>query len=221
MARVKKEITEGNEKIGKWANAFRIICNVFKVFCIIGIICLALVMVLVPGMMKKIKISEDKIVVFDQTIEFRVEEVDFLTYSINGGKEQKINSKDISKILETADLKNISTSKIRNVIMISLGFAIIMLVIEYMILRALSKLLDRIRTEEVSFVEGGSKVLVNVMWMLLANYLLSIVLGLIVAISFAGNKTNINFSINLMYILMLCVIYFVSLLYKHGEQLEN
>ena len=64
MARAKKEeveLTEETKRIGGWANGLRIVCNILKVFTIIGIVCLALVMLFLPAMMKEVKIDDEKI----------------------------------------------------------------------------------------------------------------------------------------------------------------
>ena len=138
MARAKKEeveLTEETKRIGGWANGLRIVCNILKVFTIIGIVCLALVMLFLPAMMKEVKIDDEKIVLNGQKIEYSFKDVDFLTYRIDNGKEKTVNTKDIYKYTGLLDLGKIDMNKLRNIVMIDLGFVIVMCVLEFIILK--------------------------------------------------------------------------------------
>ena len=111
MTKEKKEVYEENGRIVGWANALRIICNIFKVFSIIGIVLLAFVLILIPKMTSEIKIDDKKIELFGQKIEYSFKEVDFLTIRIDG-KEQTINTKDVYKSINLADIENINVKKL-------------------------------------------------------------------------------------------------------------
>ncbi len=226
MARPKKEIegievTEESLKISKWANGLRIVCNILKVFTIIGILCMALVLVFTPMMMNKIKIDDKKIVLFDQKIEYSFKDVDFLTYKIDDGEEHVVNTKDIYKYTGLLDVGKTNTKKLRNLVMIGLSFAIVMGILEFIILNLLSKLLLRTRDEKKAFVEGGNRVIVNIMWITLTIEVIKIVLSLCVSVYLASEAFDSTVNIDLMVIVVLCAMYFVSLLYKRGEELEN
>ena len=224
MARAKKEeveLTEETKRIGGWANGLRIVCNILKVFTIIGIVCLALVMLFLPAMMKEVKIDDEKIVLNGQKIEYSFKDVDFLTYRIDNGKEKTVNTKDIYKYTGLLDLGKIDMNKLRNIVMIDLGFVIVMCVLEFMILNKLSKLLKRTKDENVAFVTDGHKVLQNIMWIAIASEVIKIVMGLCTAIAMPKSNIETNISIDLMFVVEMCVLYFVSLLYKRGEQLQD
>ena len=224
MARAKKEnveLTEETRRIGGWANGLRIVCNILKVFVIIGIICMALVMVFLPAMMKSVKIDDKKIVLNGQKIEYSFKEVDFLTYKIDDGKEKTVNTKDIYKYVGLLDIAKTDMNKIRNIIMIDLGFVIVMSIMEFMIFDLLSKMLKRTNEEGVAFVEGGHKVLQNIMWISIAIEVVKIVMGLCTAIAIPNSKIDTTVSIDLMFVVAMCALYFVSLLYKRGEQLQD
>ena len=224
MARAKKEeveLTEETKRIGGWANGLRIVCNILKVFTIIGIVCLALVMLFLPAMMKEVKIDDEKIVLNGQKIEYSFKDVDFLTYRIDNGKEKTVNTKDIYKYTGLLDLGKIDMNKLRNIVMIDLGFVIVMCVLEFIILNMLSKLLKRTKEENVAFVMDGHKVLQNIMWIAIASEVIKIVMGLCTAIAMPKSNIETNISIDLMFVVAMCVLYFVSLLYKRGEQLQD
>lgn len=224
MARAKKEeveLTEETKRIGGWANGLRIVCNILKVFTIIGIVCLALVMLFLPAMMKEVKIDDEKIVLNGQKIEYSFKDVDFLTYRIDNGKEKTVNTKDIYKYTGLLDLGKIDMNKLRNIVMIDLGFVIVMCVLEFIILNKLSKLLKRTKDENVAFVTDGHKVLQNIMWIAVASEVIKIVMGLCTAIAMPKSNIETNISIDLMFVVAMCVLYFVSLLYKRGEQLQD
>lgn len=224
MARAKKEeveLTEETKRIGGWANGLRIVCNILKVFTIIGIVCLALVMLFLPAMMKEVKIDDEKIVLNGQKIEYSFKDVDFLTYRIDNGKEKTVNTKDIYKYTGLLDLGKIDMNKLRNIVMIDLGFVIVMCVLEFIILNKLSKLLKRTKDENVAFVTDGHKVLQNIMWIAVASEVIKIVMGLCTAIAMPKSNIETNISIDLMFVVEMCVLYFVSLLYKRGEQLQD
>ena len=224
MARAKKEeveLTEETKRIGGWANGLRIVCNILKVFTIIGIVCLALVMLFLPAMMKEVKIDDEKIVLNGQKIEYSFKDVDFLTYRIDNGKEKTVNTKDIYKYTGLLDLGKIDMNKLRNIVMIDLGFVIVMCVLEFIILNNLSKLLKRTKDENVAFVTDGHKVLQNIMWIAIASEVIKIVMGLCTAIAMPKSNIETNISIDLMFVVEMCVLYFVSLLYKRGEQLQD
>lgn len=224
MARAKKEeveLTEETKRIGGWANGLRIVCNILKVFTIIGIVCLALVMLFLPAMMKKVKIDDEKIVLNGQKIEYSFKDVDFLTYRIDNGKEKTVNTKDIYKYTGLLDLGKIDMNKLRNIVMIDLGFVIVMCVLEFIILNKLSKLLKRTKDENVAFVTDGHKVLQNIMWIAIASEVIKMVMGLCTAIAMPKSNIETNISIDLMFVVAMCVLYFVSLLYKRGEQLQD
>ena len=216
MAKAKKEeveLTEETKRIGGWANGLRIVCNILKVFTIIGIVCLALVMLFLPAMMKEVKIDDEKIVLNGQKIEYSFKDVDFLTYRIDNGKEKTVNTKDIYKYTGLLDLGKIDMNKLRNIVM--------MCVLEFMILNKLSKLLKRTKDENVAFVTDGHKVLQNIMWIAVASEVIKIVMGLCTAIAMPKSNIETNISIDLMFVVEMCVLYFVSLLYKRGEQLQD
>ena len=224
MARAKKEeveLTEETKRIGGWANGLRIVCNILKVFTIIGIVCLALVMLFLPVMMKEVKIDDEKIVLNGQKIEYSFKDVDFLTYRIDNGKEKTVNTKDIYKYTGLLDLGKIDMNKLRNIVMIDLGFVIVLCVLEFIILNNLSKLLKRTKEENVAFVTDGHKVLQNIMWIAVASEVIKIVMGLCTAIAMPKSNIETNISIDLMFVVEMCVLYFVSLLYKRGEQLQD
>lgn len=224
MARAKKEeveLTEETKRIGGWANGLRIVCNILKVFTIIGIVCLALVMLFLPAMMKEVKIDDEKIVLNGQKIEYSFKDVDFLTYRIDNGKEKTVNTKDIYKYTGLLDLGKIDMNKLRNIVMIDLGFVIVMCVLEFIILNKLSKLLKRTKEENVAFVTDGHEVLQNIMWIAVASEVIKIVMGLCTAIAMPKSNIETNISIDLMFVVEMCVLYFVSLLYKRGEQLQD
>ena len=224
MARAKKEeveLTEETKRIGGWANGLRIVCNILKVFTIIGIVCLTLVMLFLPAMMKEVKIDDEKIVLNGQKIEYSFKDVDFLTYRIDNGKEKTVNTKDIYKYTGLLDLGKIDMNKLRNIVMIDLGFVIVMCVLEFIILNNLSKLLKRTKEENVAFVMDGHKVLQNIMWIAIASEVIKIVMGLCTAIAMPKSNIETNISIDLMFVVAMCVLYFVSLLYKRGEQLQD
>ena len=224
MARAKKEeveLTEETKRIGGWANGLRIVCNILKVFTIIGIVCLALVMLFLPAMMKEVKIDDEKIVLNGQKIEYSFKDVDFLTYRIDNGKEKTVNTKDIYKYTGLLDLGKIDMNKLRNIVMIDLGFVIVMCVLEFIILNKLSKLLKRTKDENVAFVTDGHKVLQNIMWIAVASEVIKIVMGLCTAIAMPKSNIETNISIDLMFVVEMCVLYFVSLLYKRGEQIQD
>jgi hypothetical protein len=224
MARARKEeteLTEETKKIGGWANGLRIVCNILKVFTIIGIVCLALVMLFLPAIMKEVKIDDEKIVLNGQKIEYSFKDVDFLTYRIDNGKEKTVNTKDIYKYTGLLDLGKIDMNKLRNIVMIDLGFVIVMCVLEFIILNKLSKLLKRTKDENVAFVTDGHKVLQNIMWIAIASEVIKMVMGLCTAIAMPKSNIETNISIDLMFVVAMCVLYFVSLLYKRGEQLQD
>ena len=105
--------------------------------------------------------------------------------------------------------------------MIGLSFAIVMGILEFIILNLLSKLLLRTRDEKKAFVEGGNRVIVNIMWITLTIEVIKIVLSLCVSVYLASEAFDSTVNIDLMVIVVLCAMYFVSLLYKRGEELEN
>lgn len=217
-----KEKVEDNSKIGAWANGLRIVCNILKVLTVIGIVCLTIVLVFMPKIMKGVKIDEEKIVLYDQKIEYTFKDVDFLVYRINDGKEKKVNTKDIYKYLDLSAISNTDINKIRNIIMVDLLFVIVICIMEFMVLNLLSGLLKRTKDEGVAFVEGGHKVLTSVMWILIAEYVVKVIISVCTAIAIpVSGKIESSTSIDLSFVVMLCVIYFVSLLYKRGEQLQN
>ena len=222
MAKTKKEDLEENSRIGSWANGLRIVCNILKVFDIIGIVCLALVLVFTPKMLREIKIDDERIIIFNQKIEYSFKDVDFLVYKIDNGKEKRINTKDVYKYLNLMDLGKTNMNKLRNVIMVDLVFAIILCVMEYWIINTLSILLKRTRDENVAFVSGGHQLLSNIVWVALAMEVVKIVMSVFTSIAIpASEKITANININLEFILGLCVVFFVSLLYKRGEELQN
>lgn len=220
MNKEKKEVYEENGRIAGWANALRIICNIFKVFSIIGIVLLAFVLILIPKMTSEIKIDDKKIELFGQKIEYSFKEVDFLTIRIDG-KEQTINTKDVYKSINLADIENINVKKVGNILMIDIVLIMITCVIEFMIFNMLSIMLNRIREEEKAFVEDGHKVIQKVMWYAIAMKVIGMVVGLCTSIAFASTNFKYSVNINLEFVLAMCILYFVSLLYKRGENLEN
>ena len=137
MNKEKKEVYEENGRIAGWANALRIICNIFKVFSIIGIVLLAFVLILIPKMTSEIKIDDKKIELFGQKIEYSFKAVDFFTIRIDG-KEQTINTKDVYKSINLADIENINVKKVGNILMIDIVLIMITCVIEFMIFNMLS-----------------------------------------------------------------------------------
>ena len=221
MAREKKETVEENKKIGAWANGLRIVCNILKVFTIIGIVCLTLVLFFMPRLLKGIKIDDEKIVLFDQKIEYSFKEVDFLTYRIDNGKEKTINTRDIYKYINLAEIGKTDMNKVRNVIMINLAFVIVICVLEFMILNLFSGLLKRTKNEGVAFVEDGHKVIVNAMWITLGIQIVRIVIGLCNSVALADLNADYTTNIDIGIILSLCIMYFISLLYKRGEELQG
>ena len=101
-------------------------------------------------------------------------------------------------------------------------FVIVICIMEFMVLNLLSGLLKRTKDEGVAFVEGGHKVLTSVMWILIAEYVVKVIISVCTAIAIpVSGKIESSTSIDLSFVVMLCVIYFVSLLYKRGEQLQN
>lgn len=221
MGREKKEVMEENSNIGAWANGLRIVCNILKVLTIIGIVCLALVLLFVPAALKEIKIDDEKIVLNKQKIEYSFKEVDFLEYSINGGKVKKVNTKDVYKYLNLMDLGKTDMKKVRNIVMLDLAFVIVICVMEFMILNLISGLLKKTKDDGVAFVEDGHKTLQNVMWIILAIQVVRIIIGICTAIAIPNTNFDTTYNIDLSFIISMCVIYFVSLLYKRGEQLQN
>ena len=120
------------------------------------------------------------------------------------------------------DLGKTNMNKLRNVIMVDLVFAIILCVMEYWIINTLSILLKRTRDENVAFVSGGHQLLSNIVWVALAMEVVKIVMSVFTSIAIpASEKITANININLEFILGLCVVFFVSLLYKRGEELQN
>jgi len=220
MTKEKKGVYEENGRIAGWANALRIICNIFKVFSIIGIVLLAFVLILIPKMASEIKIDDKKIELFGQKIEYSFKEVDFLTIRIDG-KEQTINTKDVYKYINLADIENINVKKVGNILMIDIVLIMITCVIEFMIFNMLSIMLSRIREEEKAFVEDGHKVIQKVMWYAIAMKVIGMVVGLCTSIAFASTNFKYSVNIDLEFVLAMCILYFVSLLYKRGEDLEN
>jgi len=220
MTKEKKGVYEENGRIAGWANALRIICNIFKVFSIIGIVLLAFVLILIPKMTSEIKIDDKKIELFGQKIEYSFKEVDFLTIRIDG-KEQTINTKDVYKYINLADIENINVKKVGNILMIDIVLIMITCVIEFMIFNMLSIMLSRIREEEKAFVKDGHKVIQKVMWYAIAMKVIGMVVGLCTSIAFASTNFKYSVNIDLEFVLAMCILYFVSLLYKRGENLEN
>ena len=59
------------------------------------------------------------------------------------------------------------------------------------------------------------------MWIAIASEVIKIVMGLCTAIAMPKSNIETNISIDLMFVVAMCVLYFVSLLYKRGEQLQD
>ena len=74
----------------------------------------------------------------------------------------------------------------------------------------------------MAFVSGGHQLLSNIVWVALAMEVVKIVMSVFTSIAIpASEKITANININLEFILGLCVVFFVSLLYKRGEELQN
>lgn len=215
MAKKKEnmEIEEVKKKTKSWSSAFSTIALVFRILSYLGIFSLVLVLIFIPIIGNNIKFDEEQITIFNEKIEYHINETDIGSITIRG-KEYKLNTKDIIKISKL----DFDYNRIKYVCMEAIIFLIIEMVVSIIILKKAGDLFKRMANEDKVFVSDGSKTIYNIMILYIVRFGILLVSGMVMAITL---KTSYNVNLNVELIISILGIYFLSLLYKYGECLEE
>ena len=213
---VNEEQSELKNKIGGWAKGFSTLCLVLRIFLYIGIGCLVLVLLALPVGFKAVKIEDNRIKINDKVIEYNVNEDKIASITIDG-KEYSLKGSDVFK-LGKENITNENLNNIRNVLINGLVVGITVMVLTAIGLRKIGKLLKRIKEEEKVFVKGGNESILFVMKLNIAIWVVTVV-GAVVSSIFISTDSSIG--INVGYLVTILVLYFLSLIYKYGENIEE
>jgi hypothetical protein len=182
----------------------------------IGIGCLALGLLALPVGFKAVKIEDNRIKINDKVIEYNVNEDKIASITVDG-KEYSLKGSDIFK-LGKENITNENLNNIRNVLITVLVVGITVMVLSAIGLRKIGKLLKRMKEEEKVFVKGGNESILFVMKLNIAIWIITVV-GAIVSSIFISTDSSIG--INVGYLVRILVLYFLSLIYKYGENIEE
>ncbi len=212
-----EKINENKSKIRSWARGFHILCVIEKVLLYISVIALLGATFLLPGIIREVKIDDEQITIFDEKIDYEIKDVNFLKITHNN-KSYNINSKKV--LLPVVEkLKELSNNKLSKIITIIFVFSIITIILYIIILKKVDSILVRMKEEEKAFVKGGSDTIVKIMYFLIAILIIRLIGDLVISFVLKVQSINIHFDVSI--IIQLLIVYFISLIYKNGELLEE
>ena len=207
------EMEEVKKKTKSWSSAFSTIALVLRIFEYIGIVSLLFVLIFIPIIGNNIKFDKEQITIFDEKIEYHINEVDVGSIKFKG-KEYKLNTKDLIKISNL----DIDYSRVKYACMEGIIFLIAEMIVSIILLKKAGNLFKRMSSEDKIFVKDGNKTIYSLMILSIVNYAILLVCGMVMAITL---RMNYNININIELIISILSIYFLSLIYKYGECLEE
>ncbi len=203
------------KKVKVLSKILEVIVIICKVVLWFGIVCMAIVAVAVPLVMKDVTISKESISYRSYTVDIKEEGEGIKLYY----KDEKIadvtgiDKEVFFKVLESYPPKRITA--ILEVILIT---AIIILVVTDVMLKNLRKLFKNIHDQETPFTEENTNLLKKIGLIQIIIVIISFVGSIAVAIA-VGENTSINFSVtNISWILG---VYLLAYIFEYGTKLQE
>ena len=230
--KVVKEIVEAkkdvslNEKDSKTlkglCKASWIIAKIIKVFIIIAAVCLAIVMVMIPVVFKKIEISPDTIKINTRRNEVVLREHDHHFNILYDGEEvfdtilDGDNDKEIFRgIVEHYGKKNIILS-----MEVLFVLTIVIIALIYNTLHLAEKFFKNIYYNRTPFTLDNSKILSNIAYLVIATIVVNVLSSSLLSYWLFKDFT-IGFDFSLIKVVGILALFSLSYIFKYGYNLET
>lgn len=205
---------KSNKTLNGLSKAIEIVSKIVRVFVMIGIVCVALLTVVLGFMFSKVKISGNEIKVkgVKEKIVF-VEKENGVALKIGDEESETFNIK-ISEVNKF--LRENSVAKLATFTEVSLLIAIAYMFLTYLILGRIIKIFKNVRTVS-PFTEDNIKHIKKIGYYLIAIVAISFLKNLISALLFDSTTSSFN-APSIMTILF---VFTISYIFEYGYKLEK
>lgn len=195
-----------------------ILAKIGKTLTYIAIPFIVLGMVIIPILMNKIDIKNDRIILKDKgNVIIIVEKNDKLTINIKDAKVAEVTSaKDISKIKDF--FNNNSKGTIIAAGETALGFALISIIIAILLLRRVEKLFKNINKNDTPFTYDNVEHIRRIAFLMIINIILPAVASAVIEIIL---KVDLNIHFGAYNLIEILALYVLVYIFEYGCKLQQ
>lgn len=209
--------TNKQNKIKTLSKVMFILAKIAKVFIIIGSISILLFMSVAPVLVKNIKIEDNVISFFGNTLEYKTDGDTNHLMLDNIAIGSLTDDEVIMYDYVISEIKDVNMTKIFISVEISLLFTVAIMVISYFILDNVYKLFTNIHNEPTPFTEDNLVYINKIAYLSLIALIVSFVADLLTNIFFDISMIGVSLS----QVLIVLVLYIVAYLFEYACVLQK
>ena len=185
-----------------------VVSKILRVFAIIAAACLLFCIILVPVVIKNIKIESDSITVFDKKIEYKYDDTGVDLYIDKAliarlNDQEKVSFDTIINEISHADMAR--TFAFAELALIA---AVASVFISYFILRYVDMLFANFKKNETPFTDENTDFLSKISYLYMISVIISIVSDIVSSLLFDSSLINVDLT-NVFVVLVLYVITYI------------
>ena len=195
-----------------------ILAKIGKIFAYIAIPFILLGMVIIPILMSKVDIKNNKIILKDkENVISIVDKNDKIFISVKGAKLAEVtNDKEVTSIKDF--LNNNSKSTVTAAGEVALGFALISIIFAIMLLRRVEKLFRNINKNDTPFTYDNVEHIRRIAFILIINIIIPAIAGAVIGLIL---KLELNIHFGTYSLIEILALYVLVYVFEYGCKLQQ